>query len=464
MLDIKLDNCYISGRDGNFSIGIGHGRILFIGEIIREPAKKTVDMGGKFAVPGFIDSHTHLLSLGLENTRIGLFSCKTRDDAIQRIVKGSKDASRKIVIAYRWDESLWGETEYLTRPELDVVEKPVIAFRRDGHMATLNSAALRLIGRENVRNGVLKEDDLRLLDNIILPDDVERAVALKKSQEIAIREGVTAVREIVDRKTYETYGRVGNKIRIFRTVYDREIFDGIGVGHQQDWGIKTFLDGSIGARTAAHRDWPAKNLIRNWREFENLCISIWSRNLPVAAHAIGEEAVETAVKVFSNHSGRFRNSIEHFELMPDGIIEQLNESIVISSQPNFLEWAGKNGMYEDRLGKEWLTRNNPFRGILDAGLHLAFGSDTMPLGPMYGIHFAVNSEFSQQRIGLQEAIKCYTEGGAYLLGAENYMGKLEEGYLADIVFFDRDLNTEAENLKNIKPSDVMIGGKFMNLA
>ncbi|MEM0157663.1 MAG: amidohydrolase family protein, partial [Thermoplasmataceae archaeon] len=251
---------------------------------------------------------------------------------------------------------------------------------------------------------------------------------------------------------------------IFRTVYDREIFDGIGITNQQDWGIKTFLDGSIGARTAAHGDWPAENLIRNWQEFENLCISIWSHNLPVAAHAIGENAVETAAKVFSNHSGRFRNSIEHFELMPDGILERLNESIVISSQPNFLEWAGKNGMYEDRLGKEWLTRNNPFRDILDGGLHLAFGSDTMPLGPMYGIHFAVNSEFSQQRIDLQEAIKCYTEGGAYLLGAENYMGKLEEGYLADMVFFDRDLNKETKNLKNIKPVNVLINGKFMNPA
>ncbi len=461
MLDFKLENCQVFGRDGNLSIGIGHGRILAIEEIIRGPAKRIIDMQGKFAVPGFIDSHAHLLSLGLENTRIGLFSSKTREDAIKRIKDGSKDAKRKIVVAYRWDESLWGETDYLTRSELDVVEKPVVAFRRDGHMATLNTAALKIVNRENVKDGVLKEEELRLLDEIVSPDDDERAAALEESQEIAIREGVTAVRDMIDRKTYDTYNKISNKIRIFRTVYDREVFNGLGVGNSQDWGVKTFLDGSIGARTAAHGDWPAGNLIRNADEFENLCVTIWSQNLPVAAHAIGENAVDTAVKVFSGHSGRFRNSIEHFELMPDGILERLNRSIVISSQPNFLEWAGRKGMYEDRLGKEWLKRNNPFRDILDAGLPLAFGSDTMPLGPMYGIHFAINSEYRQQRINLDEAIKCYTEGGAYVLGAENYMGKIEEGYLADMVFFDQNLIKVSTNLKNIKPSDVMVDGKFM---
>ncbi|MEM0136125.1 MAG: amidohydrolase family protein [Thermoplasmatales archaeon] len=351
MLDLVLENCKIFGRDGSWSLGIKRGRIALVEEVIKEHAKSKKDMQGKLVTPGFVDSHTHLLLLGLEKTRVSLFSCKSLDEAVDRIRRES-EGNRKIIIAYKWDESLWGSHEYLERKDIDFTEKPVIAYRRDGHMATLNSAALRLVGKETSRDGILKEEELRLLDPLVDPDPVERKNALIEAQKDALSNGVTAVRDMVDRATYDAYSRLENRIRIFRTVYDREMFQGIGVNNGNDWGIKTFLDGSIGARTAAHEGWARKNLLMDDDQFDSLCRDIWSRNLPVAVHAIGEYAVGTAVRVLSRHSGRFRNSIEHFELMPDGVIESMNHSIVVSSQPNFLEWAGYGGMYEDRLGRE----------------------------------------------------------------------------------------------------------------
>ncbi|MEM3860586.1 MAG: amidohydrolase [Candidatus Micrarchaeaceae archaeon] len=460
MLDLVLENCKIFGRDGSWSLGIKRGRIALVEEDIKEHAKSKKDMQGKLVTPGFVDSHTHLLSLGLEKTRVSLFSCKSLDEAVDRIRRES-EGNRKIIIAYKWDESLWGSHEYLERKDIDFTEKPVIAYRRDGHMATLNSAALRLVGKEASRDGILKEEELRLLDPLVDPDPVERKNALIEAQKDALSNGVTAVRDMVDRATYDAYSRLENRIRIFRTVYDREMFQGIGVNNGNDWGIKTFLDGSIGARTAAHEGWARKNLLMDDDQFDSLCRDIWSRNLPVAVHAIGEYAVETAVRVLSRHSGRFRNSIEHFELMPDGVIESMNHSIVVSSQPNFLEWAGYGGMYEDRLGREWLNRNNTFRELIDANIPLAFGSDSMPLGPLYGIHYAVNSQFTNQRITIEEAIKCYTEGGAYLLGMENIMGKIEEGYLADFAVFENDLSKETGSIKNIKPVATVVDGRFV---
>lgn len=459
MLDLKLENCEALGHDGNISLGIGNGRILLIGKEIHELSRKTIDMNGKFVVPGFIDSHTHLLSLGLEETRISLYNTKNREEAIERIMSGSV-SPRRIVIAYKWDESLWGDRDFLSRSELDGIKKPVIAYRRDGHMATLNSEALRLVGYEPQGDGVLKEKELRLLDSLVKPDEEERKEALSKAQEIALREGITAVRDMVDRPTYNAYKEGNTRIKVFRIVYDREIFPGIGVGQIMDWGIKTFLDGSIGARTAAHEGWNRENLLMDESKFHSFCNSIWSKNLPVAVHAIGEIAVETAVKVFSAHSGRIRNSIEHFELMPEGILDSLNASTVISSQPNFLDWAGPGGMYEDRLGKDWLQRNNPFREIIDADLPLAFGSDTMPIGPMYGIHQAVNSKFRQQRITTAEAIRCYTEGGSYALGLENQMGRIEEGFYADLAIFDKNFLSGQRNLKEIKPVATMVSGQM----
>jgi len=85
-----------------------------------------------------------------------------------------------------------------------------------------------------------------------------------------------------------------------------------------------------------------------------------------------------------------------------------------------LQWNIDNGLYENSLGKEWPSKNNSFRYILDSGKHLAFGSDCMPFNPFYGINFAINSKYTNQRINIFEAIKAYTYGSAYLLGKENY--------------------------------------------
>ncbi|MEM0136124.1 MAG: amidohydrolase family protein [Thermoplasmatales archaeon] len=108
-----------------------------------------------------------------------------------------------------------------------------------------------------------------------------------------------------------------------------------------------------------------------------------------------------------------------------------------------------------------LNRNNTFRELIDANIPLVFGSDSMPLGPLYGIHYAVNSQFTNQRITIEEAIKCYTEGGAYLLGMENIMGKIEEGYLADFAVFENDLSKETGSIKNIKPVATVVDGRFV---
>ncbi|MEM3192493.1 MAG: amidohydrolase family protein [Candidatus Parvarchaeota archaeon] len=239
MLDLVLENCKIFGRDGSWSLGIKRGRIALLEEDIKERAKSRKDMQGKLVIPGFVDSHTHLLLLGLEKTRVSLFSCKSLDEAVDRIRRES-EGNRKIIIAYKWDESLWGSHEYLERKDIDFTEKPVIAYRRDGHMATLNSAALRLVGKETSRDGILKEEELRLLDPLVDPDTVERKNALIETQKDALSNGVTAVRDVVDRATYNAYSMLENRIRVFRTVYDREMFQGIRVNNGNDWWNKNF--------------------------------------------------------------------------------------------------------------------------------------------------------------------------------------------------------------------------------
>ncbi|WP_050033336.1 amidohydrolase family protein [Halorubrum halophilum] len=109
-----------------------------------------------------------------------------------------------------------------------------------------------------------------------------------------------------------------------------------------------------------------------------------------------------------------RLRVEHLELATDEAIDRMAElGIVASMQPNFLQWAGEGGIYETVLGDEARGANNRFRSVCDAGVSLAFGSDTMPIGPLHGIHHAVNAPHDAQRLSVDEAIAAYTRDAAY---------------------------------------------------
>ncbi|MDP7976193.1 MAG: amidohydrolase [Thermoprotei archaeon] len=454
MLDLLLRNGRVF-HQGNFEeedVGIKGNRIVKIG-VIAEQASKEVDLEGRTVLPGFIDSHTHMLHLGLQKLRLDLSECKTREEVIEKVRNRANDPGTKVIVGYGWDESAWGETDYLRKDELDFIEKPVVMYRRDGHMATLNSAALRKLGLES-RDGILKEGDLDLLGALVSPDPAEITAALEVAFNVALREGVTAVRDYVDRATALVYSSLNPPIRVYRSIYADEYFEGFQ--GESSWGVKAFLDGSIGARTAAHEGWPDSNLKMDDAQFAKLATSFWERGMPVAVHAIGDRAVSVALRVFQN--APLRNSVEHFELVNNEMLDEVGNTF-ISAQPNFLQWALPGGLYESRLGKGWLEQNNPFHEILARDLDLAFGSDCMPFGPSYGIYYAISSPYSKQRITLEQAIECYTKAGAKLLGAP-LLGTISEGSYADIAVFGADYGKNVEALRSERSQMTIVNGRI----
>ncbi len=84
--------------------------------------------------------------------------------------------------------------------------------------------------------------------------------------------------------------------------------------------------------------------------------------------------------------------------------------IVASMQPNFHRWADDGGLYDRRIGKRRRRRTNRLRRVLEAGVPLAFGSDCMPLDPLFGVHHAVNAPTEAQRLSVTEALRAYTRG------------------------------------------------------
>ncbi len=417
-------------------------------------SKKTVDLEGKYVIPGFIDSHTHMLTLGLQQSRLNFENINDINTVIDMVYKRSLNNDEKIIIGYNWDESLWKNHEYITKKDIDIVEKPVILYRIDLHMATLNSSALKLLNIDS-KNGIINEELMRKIEYITEPNEEQIINALKKSIDIARSFGVTAFRDIVDLRTYNAYKNIESDVEVYKAIYNNFYFDGFG-NNINDWGIKLFMDGSIGAGTAAHVN--NKNLKMDENSLINIAYNYWNKNLPLAVHAIGEIAIDTTLKAFSKSPLKIRNSIEHFELMNNDTVNNVNDNTVISSQPNYLQWNNDNGLYENNLGKEWLSKNNSFRYILDSGKHLAFGSDCMPFNPFYGINFAINSKYDNQRINIFEAIKAYTYGSAYLLKKENYMGKIEDNYKADFIILDDNFFKNLNDISMYKPVETFING------
>lgn len=158
------------------------------------------------------------------------------------------------------------------------------------------------------------------------------------------------------------------------------------------------------------------------------------------AGLVGDEAIDLAVDAFEGCEapGDSRHRVEHVELASDAVIERMADAgIVASCQPNFLRWAGEDGLYESRLGTERRRASNRFRTILDSGAPLAFGSDVMPIGPLEGVEHAVTAPAEGQRLSVTEALRAYTRGAAYAGFDEDRLGTVAVGKRADLVLLER---------------------------
>ncbi len=455
--DLKIINGNILTEDGFIdSIGIKDGKITSLHPKQNESYKDLYDLDGKYVIPGFFDAHTHMLISGLQEIRLNLENVTDINKVIEIVYKRSLYTKEKIIIGYGWDESLWKNHEYIKKNDLDVTNLPVILFRKDLHMASLNTAALKLLNIDS-KDGIINEELLRKIDYLTLPSEEEIINALNISIKKALSLGITSLRDIVDLKTYNAYKKIKTSLNIYKALYDNFYFEGFGKNNR-DAGIKIFMDGSIGAKTAAHEDY--KNLKMTSNQLYNLSKKYWDINIPVVVHAIGEIAIKETLFALLKSPQYIRNSIEHFELIEDPLIDMINDNTIISAQPNYLQWASPSGLYEHELGKEWLYKNNSFRSILDAKKHLAFGSDSMPMNPFYGINFAINSKYPNQKINIYEAINAYTNGSAYVLNKENSVGKIDINYDADFIVLNENI-FKLNNISNIKPLRTYIKGRLV---
>jgi predicted amidohydrolase YtcJ len=259
-------------------------------------------------------------------------------------------------------------------------------------------------------------------------------------------------------------------------------------GPGDDWirfaGVKGYVDGSLGSSTALfyqpYNDEPTTRGIFVTSE-DSLRAQIGgadSAGLQVVVHAIGERANGVLLNIFDSvaraHGPRDRRfRIEHAQHLRREDIDRIAaQGVIASMQPYHViddgRWA------EKRIGAERIKTTYAFRSLLDRKAHLAFGSDwtVAPIDPILGIYSALtrrtldgkNPEgwIPDQEITLEETLRAYTYENAYGVFAEERRGKLEPGYLADLVLLDQDLTRVAPpRLDAVKVRATVVGGRIV---
>ena len=460
-------------------------------EFLEGVETEVVDLDGRTLLPGFVDAHTHLEMVGRYEQEADLSGVDNPETCLDALAERREETDSGWILGFGYDESNWGG-EYLTRDQLDGIstDRPVVAYREDMHLASVNSVVLERYRGEmpdaDVRSeggeptGVLVEDALEVLWDETRPGPEGMREYLLAAQERAHSLGITAVHEMIRQspapRVYRDLDRTGELTLRVRLNYWRDHLDAVletglrtnhGSSRVRTGGIKTFIDGSLGGRTAKlsepYADSPDED--GSWvvepADVHDLVERVDGAGLQMTMHAIGDEAIEVALDAYEETDGE-RHRIEHVEVLRDDLIDRLTESDVVASvQPNFLKWAREGGLYGQRLGDTRRRASNQFRTLLDSDVELAFGSDCMPLDPLFGIDQAVNAPEPEQRLSVTEALRAYTSGAAYAGFDEDRMGTIEVGKCADFVVLDGS-PWESENIASLDVAMTVVGGEVVH--
>ena len=505
------------------AVGIKGDKIASVGSLEKVKLKmgencEFIDLKGKTLLPGFIDCHlhpigyiNHILNPDLTNVK----SLKELQDLLKLVsVKREND---EFIIAYNFSEERFADPILPNRWDIDNVcpNHPVFILRYDGHIGIANTRALNLaeldehtkipeggeIRKDKHGNltGVISENALNLIyAKIPIPNDVKIAAAAKKGSKYLAQKGLTSFHGIINADDrYKADNRKTDEFSLFKlvqnyffqdcytfieTAYPEKVIELSKISLQEGnsdskgkiGGLKLYLDGSFGAKTACmfepFTDAPEECgfcVIGKEDIYEKMKVAHNNR-LQIVIHAIGDRANRIAMDLYKKLLTEFprddpRHRIEHASMLTEDVIKDMAEyGVIASCQPPFINseynWISK------RIGEARCKYTYPMKSIVNAGVVLASGSDC-PIEdphPILGLHALVtrNSFIPEECLSVEEALKSYTINAAYAAFEEDIKGSIEVGKLADFALLDRNpLKVPKDEIKEIRVMETIIRGK-----
>lgn len=480
------------------------------------------DLAGRTIIPGLNDGHMHLVQAAEEVLHLDLSypevsSIATVTDKVaaqaQQLPEGAW------VRGSRYDDGKMAENRALTRDDLDraAPDHPVLVIHVAGHWGVANSAALRLGGVEDDTpdpegggfgrdgggrlNGVLYEQALfdfaypqvaRRPETVLPPATFEdRLAGLQRAMQMFHAAGLTSVGDaLVGPADMELLREARNRGLLTTRVnaliaaehYDRlpefRAWEGVGDEWLRIGGVKSFVDGAIGGRTCMMEepftgtdDYGIQSRSTEW--LRDLVRKAQRDGTRLGIHANGDRAIDIILGLFEQAAADqprpgLRHRIEHCTVVTEDLVTRIKRlgamAVPFGSYVNYhgerlLEWYGP-----DRV-----TRMFAHRWFLDAGVVVAGSSDFLcgPYEPLLGLQSCVTRQGADgsdvganQRISLEEALRCYTVNAARLSDEQDIKGRLAPGYLADFVVLDEDpFAVDPAHLGSIPIRSTHVGGQ-----
>ena len=501
------------------SLAVCDGRIFEIGSKaklmgLKHRGFKVIDLKRNVVLPGFIDSHLHLLSTGYNLLSIDLSGIDSLDKASSLISKTAKKlASGHWLIGRGWDKNLWADD----MPDRAILDRaspnnPAMFHSKDGHMLWVNSAVLKLCGiyrnTPDPPGGSIGRDSDGKPTGILFENACE--LVTSKIPEPSIDLKIKALRKAV--KRLNGLGIVGisdcdgytNRLSLFKQAQEKDILSlrvfmmlapddvnaasslGLKTGFGDDFlnigCLKLYMDGSLGSQTA----WMFSHYLG---KTDNLGVSTMSNDelemyfekthiqrISLAIHAIGDRANSELLKFFGRKYAiskklGLKHRIEHAQVLRKSDIPKFKKyNVAVSVQPIHIIAD------RDLADKHWGKRAKyayPYSMLLKAGAQMGFGSDS-PIedpNPFMGIYSAVARKkpgedrpawYPEQKLTVKQAVKAYTVGSADICGWQGKSGILAEGARADFVVISDDIfRIKPDEIPDIKVLATVVDGRVV---